>query len=174
MNWKQHWATDSKIIPEQQAGQYVTELNNNKEYASFVNDGHRIDKHFVPGLYVNPASGLLEYDPSRKDEVGIMVGTQTQYVEGFAMTDAAQQVYEETLQAELERTGRELERILEMNFTVTTIARSLAAHLAPVLPGVQMLEDPAQQGVEPPLHVPAAAVFQHQTAPGGRWCAPSA
>lgn len=29
---KQHWATDSKIIPEQQAGQYVTELNNNKEY----------------------------------------------------------------------------------------------------------------------------------------------
>lgn len=37
-----------------------------------------------------------------------------------------------------------------MNFTVTTIARSLAAHLAPVLPGVQMLEDPAQQGVEPP------------------------
>ena len=78
---KQHWATDSKIIPEQQAGQYVTELNNNKEYAYFVNDGHRMDKHFVPGLYVNPASGLLEYDPSRKDEVGIMVGTQTQYVE---------------------------------------------------------------------------------------------
>ena len=98
---KQHWATDSKIIPEQQAGQYVTELNNNKEYASFV-----------PGLYVNPASGLLEYDPSRKDEVGIMVGTQTQYVEGLHMTDAAQQAYEETLQAELERTGRELERIL--------------------------------------------------------------
>lgn len=109
---KQHWATDSKIIPEQQAGQYVTELNNNKEYASFVNDGHRMDKHFVPGLYVNPASGLLEYDPSRKDEVGIMVGTQTQYVEGLHMTDAAQQAYEETLQAELERTGRELERIL--------------------------------------------------------------
>ena len=88
---KQHWATDSKIIPEQQAGQYVTELNNNKEYASFVNDGHRMDKHFVPGLYVNPASGLLE---------------------GLHMTDAAQQAYEETLQAELERTGRELERIL--------------------------------------------------------------
>lgn len=109
---KQHWATDSKIIPEQQAGQYVTELNNNKEYASFVNDGHRMDKHFVPGLYVNPAFGLLEYDPSRKDEVGIMVGTQTQYVEGLHMTDVAQQAYEETLQAELERTGRELERIL--------------------------------------------------------------
>lgn len=37
-----------------------------------------------------------------------------------------------------------------MNFTITTLARSLAEYLAPFLPGVQMLEDPAQQGVEPP------------------------
>ena len=44
--------------------------------------------------------------------MGIMVGPQTQCVEGLHMTDAAQQAYEETLQAELERTGRELERIL--------------------------------------------------------------
>ena len=109
---KQHWATDSKIVPELQDEQYVTELNNNKEYASFVNDGHRMDRHFVPGLYVNPASGLLEYDPGRKDEVGIMVGTKTQYVEGLHMTDAAQQAYEETLKAELGSAGRELERML--------------------------------------------------------------
>lgn len=34
-----------------------------------------------------------------------------------------------------------------MNFTLTALAESLAAYLAPVLPGVQMLEDPAQQGV---------------------------
>jgi len=37
-----------------------------------------------------------------------------------------------------------------MNFTLTTLAASLAAYLEPVLPGVQMLEDPAQQGVQPP------------------------
>ena len=37
-----------------------------------------------------------------------------------------------------------------MNFTLTTLARSLAAYLSPMLPGVQMLEDPAQQGVQPP------------------------
>lgn len=30
---KQHWATDSRIQPQKQAGQYVTELNNDKEYA---------------------------------------------------------------------------------------------------------------------------------------------
>ena len=33
-----------------------------------MNDGHRMDKHFVPGLYVNPASGLLRaYD--RKTDI---------------------------------------------------------------------------------------------------------
>ena len=109
---KQHWATDSKIIPEHQDGQYVTELANNKEYASYVNDGHRMDKHFVPGLYANPASGLLEYDPGRKDEVGIMVGTKTPYVPGMHMLEAGQQAYEETLKTELEEVGSELERML--------------------------------------------------------------
>lgn len=33
-----------------------------------------------------------------------------------------------------------------MNFTVTTVAQSLADYLAPVLPGVTMFEDPNQQG----------------------------
>lgn len=109
---KQHWAADSKIIPEQQGDQFVTELANNKDYASYVNDGHRMDKHFVPGLYVNPASGLLEYDPGRKGEVGIMVGTRTQYVPGVYMLEAGQQTYEDTIKAEMEQVGRELERML--------------------------------------------------------------
>ena len=33
-----------------------------------------------------------------------------------------------------------------MNFTVSTVAQSLAAYLAPYLPGVTMYEDPNQQG----------------------------
>lgn len=37
-----------------------------------------------------------------------------------------------------------------MNFTITTIAQSLADHLAPVLPGVTMFEDPNQQGTTVP------------------------
>ena len=56
-----------------------------------------------------------------------------------------------------------------MNFTVTTIARSLAAHLAPVLPGVQMLEDPAQQGVEPPCMFLQQRYSNIKPHPGGRW-----
>lgn len=37
-----------------------------------------------------------------------------------------------------------------MTFTVSTIAKSLADYLAPVLPGVAMYEDPNQQGSQPP------------------------
>ena len=38
-----------------------------------------------------------------------------------------------------------------MNFTVSTIAASLADYLAAVLPGVTMYEDPNQQGSKPPM-----------------------
>lgn len=103
---KQHWMTDSRTRPVQQGGQYVTELNNDKQYASYVNDGHRMDKHFVPGLYVNESSGLLEYDSSKP--VGIMVGTKTKYVPGLHITDAAEQTYRETLRAELPSAVEEL------------------------------------------------------------------
>lgn len=37
-----------------------------------------------------------------------------------------------------------------MTFTILSIARSLAEHLAPVLPGVRFYEDPNQQGTRPP------------------------
>lgn len=38
-----------------------------------------------------------------------------------------------------------------MNFTVSTIAKSLADYLAPVLPGVTFYEDPNQQDSRPPM-----------------------
>ena len=60
---KQHWATDSSVTPVKRGDRYQTSLANDMEYASYVNDGHRMDRHFVPGLYINKESGLLEYDP---------------------------------------------------------------------------------------------------------------
>lgn len=97
---KQHWATDSVLAPQKQADRYVTALANDLEYASYVNDGHRMDRHFVPGLVINPYSDRLEYNPDGKG--GIVVGTKTSYVPGRFMTDAAKQEYEKTLQAELQ------------------------------------------------------------------------
>lgn len=85
----------------------MTVLANDKEYASYVNDGHRMDRHFVPGLYINPSSGLLEYDPSAK--VGIVVGTKTSYVPGIHMVDAAIEEYRKTLKSELDGIAKLIE-----------------------------------------------------------------
>lgn len=95
---KQHWATDSDTNPQKRGKDLVTRLANDKEYASYVNDGHRMDRHFVPGLYINPYSGMLEYAPG--DDVGIVVGTKTAYVPGLFMVDEAKRAYEETVQTE--------------------------------------------------------------------------
>ena len=110
---KQHWADDSQTEPERQGGEIVTELNNNKEYASYVNDGHRMDKHFVPGLYENPYTGMLEYDLGRRDEVGMMVGTKTTYVEGLHMSDAGIEAYRSTVKAEAEKAVNKLGEMLK-------------------------------------------------------------
>lgn len=103
---KQHWAADSKTEPKIIENRVETELCNNLEYVSYVNDGHRMDRHFVPGLYINESSGLLEYDPSA--DVGIVVGTKTKYVKGKFMADKGKQAYENTVLSELDRQVREL------------------------------------------------------------------
>ena len=103
---KAHWATDSVTTPAIVGNRVETYLNNNKDYASYVNDGHRMDRHFVPGLYVNPESGLLEYDPTAK--VGLVVGTKTRYVKGEFMVDQAKEAYDRTVRTGLDREIRRL------------------------------------------------------------------
>lgn len=56
-----------------------------------------------------------------------------------------------------------------MNFTVSTMAQSLAAYLSPHFAGVSFYEDPNQQGTEPPcmfLQQRSADIERRQ---GGRW-----
>lgn len=104
----EHWLTDSQTKPTAAADGYMTTLANDMEYASYVNDGHRVDKHFVPGLYIDPATGLLSMDLSKPKGVGLMVGTKTTYVEGLHITEAAEDVYDEVARAELEKLTREV------------------------------------------------------------------
>lgn len=100
---KQHWATDSVTDPSVSGDQYTTILANNKEYSSYVNDGHRMDRHFVPGLVINEKSGMLEYNPDGKG--GIIVGTKTKYVPGIHMVDEAKKAFQDTLKEELHDLG---------------------------------------------------------------------
>ena len=104
---KQHWATDSKPEPRKTGSAYKTTLANDMEYASYVNDGHRMDRHFVPGLYIDPESGLLEYAPGAK--VGIVVGTKTTRVPGIFMVDEAKKEYKRVLRRELGRVREVIE-----------------------------------------------------------------
>lgn len=98
---KQHWMTDSVVEPKGQGTHLVTILANDKQYASYVNDGHRMDRHFVPGLYINPDSGLLERNPYGSG--GLVVGTKTEYVEGLYMTEEAVREYRRVLKVGLDK-----------------------------------------------------------------------
>lgn len=56
-----------------------------------------------------------------------------------------------------------------MTFTVSTIAKSLAGYLAPVLPGVAMYEDPNQQGSQPPCMFLQTRYNRLKLEMGGYW-----
>lgn len=56
-----------------------------------------------------------------------------------------------------------------MNFTVSTIAKSLSDYLAPVLPGVTFYEDPNQQGSKPPMLFLQVRYDRKQLETGGFW-----
>ncbi len=96
---KQHWASDSQVEPVISGTTISTALKNDLPYASYVNDGHRLDRHFVPGLHVDEHTGLLEYDPGL--DVGIVVGTKTKFVKGEFMVDKGKEAYLQTLREEL-------------------------------------------------------------------------
>ena len=99
----QHWATDSQTSPVFTGGSVRTALANNMQYSSYVNDGHRMDKHFVPGLII--AGGMLQEEPD--GEGGIMVGTKTTYVPGLYMKEKAVGKYRSVVRTELGKRVRE-------------------------------------------------------------------
>lgn len=106
----QHWQTDSITKPMFGAlsggKEFTTVLANNMQYASYVNDGHRVDKHFVPGLIVN--GGMLEkLSDDWSYGQGIIVGTKTTYVKGLYMTEKAKKKYRSVVKSELNRRIKE-------------------------------------------------------------------
>lgn len=98
----QSWQDASITTPTVSGGAVSTVLANGMQYASYVNDGHRMDKHFVPGLTV--ADGMLQKTPA---DTGIMVGTKTTYVPGIHMKEKAIGKYRTTVRAELDKRVRE-------------------------------------------------------------------
>ena len=109
----QHWAVDSVTSPMGSGlscGHFFrTILANNMQYASYVNDGHRVDQHFVPDLIIN--NGRLErLDGDWTGITGITVGTKTTYVEGKYMKQKAIRRYRTVVRKELDKRVREAVR----------------------------------------------------------------
>lgn len=117
--WKKH----SQIQPTISGGQFLTVLENrvgeddsedasasenNVSYASYVNDGHHLYPHFVPGLMVDPATGLLERVDPEIPEAGLKVGTKTSWVPGLHITDKAMDKYKEVAEFELVKLMKEV------------------------------------------------------------------
>ena len=95
----QHWPLDSVTRPVHGK----TELNNKMQYASYVDQGHRMDRHFTSHLAVE--GGMLVGTPA--GDGGLMVGVKTDYVPGRYMVDAAKKKYRsevhKMLKAEVEK-----------------------------------------------------------------------
>lgn len=104
----QHWADDSQVDPIISGDEYRTVLANNVQYASYVNDGHRMDRHFVPGLLLNPRTGLLERVDPETPGAGLMVGTKTSYVPGLYMKEKGVDKYKEVVRSENKKLIREV------------------------------------------------------------------
>lgn len=89
----QLWATDSQTTPTVSGDTISTALCNNKQYASYVNDGHRMDKHFTTHVAVE--NGMLVGKPDGTG--GLMVGTKTSYIPGLYIKEKATGKYKTTV-----------------------------------------------------------------------------
>lgn len=95
----QHWQLDSVTRPVNGK----TELVNIMQYASYVDQGHRMDRHFTSHLAIE--GGMLVGKPA--GDGGLMVGVKTDYVPGRYMVDEAKKKYRsevhKMLKAEVEK-----------------------------------------------------------------------
>ena len=94
-----HWTLDSVTRPVNGK----TELVNSMQYASYVDHGHRVDRHFTSHLAIE--GGQLVGKPA--GDGGLMVGVKTDYVPGRYMVDEAKKKYRsevhKMLKAEVEK-----------------------------------------------------------------------
>jgi hypothetical protein len=105
-NMAQAWALDSVTKPVRGKTLLANNVTNERgtAYASYVNDGHRMDRHFVPGLIIN--GDHLEKSPDGSG--GIVVGTKTTYVKGLYMKEKAIGRYRSVVRRMLEEEVRKV------------------------------------------------------------------
>lgn len=73
-------------------------LYNDMQYASYVENGHRMDKHFVPWLYIDDTGVISRHNPVAGEGLfGLVVGTKTKYVPPAHMVEKAVNAFQDAL-----------------------------------------------------------------------------
>lgn len=99
-HWQHH-------ITENSDGTYNIEFSNDMQYASFVNNGHRMKEHFVPWLYIDESGLLSRYQPVSGEKVfGLIVGTKTKHVKGANMLEKAEKRFNEVFEQLMKATNK--------------------------------------------------------------------
>jgi hypothetical protein len=85
-NLASHWGYD---VNDDGDNTRIT-LYNNMQYASYVDQGHRMSEHFVPWLYIDGMGAIARHIPTPGEKLfGLVVGTKTEYVKGYGMVEKA-------------------------------------------------------------------------------------
>lgn len=90
------------------ANGFKARLYNNSEHIGYINNGHRMEKHFVPGEWVGD---VFDYNPFSKE--GVVMGTKTKYVKGQFMLEKASGRAEKYMVKAAEKKIEELKRKYE-------------------------------------------------------------
>ena len=93
-NMARHWDSSYEILED---GNIKIKLFNNVQYASYVENGHKMDKHFVPWLYIDGTGTIARHQPNPGEPMfGLVVGTKTTYVEPEHIVEQAKQRFFES------------------------------------------------------------------------------
>ena len=109
-NMARHWDSSYQIKSN---GTINITLFNNVQYASYVENGHRMAKHFVPWLYVDGTGTLARHVPAPGEPLfGLVVGTKTKYVKPEHICKQAKERFIEAFSYMQNQTINEVNRML--------------------------------------------------------------
>lgn len=101
-NLASHWK--SEVTWSKDGEHFTFSLTNDVPYAAYVNDGHRMDQHFVPWLRIDPSGNLRREKPMAGEQLfGIIVGTKTHYVDPVPMVEPASEEFIRSYKEGLEK-----------------------------------------------------------------------
>lgn len=87
-------------------------LTNDKSYAKYVQNGHKVSRHFVPWLYKD-GMGTLSYETDHGQPLfGLVVGTKTPFVKGVDMVGPAIKAFNEALEEKSDKLSLKIEEEL--------------------------------------------------------------